>query len=239
MIQIDGLTFYYPTAQAATLQNLCIQIPAGARCLLLGRNGAGKSTLLRILGGKHMVTEQSARIFDRSAFHDTSLANEVAYVGGNFEVKVDVYVHEMLARRQPLDDARLKMLLQILDVNPNWRMHQLSDGQRRRVQLLLVLIHPKQVLLLDEVTKDLDLIGRADFISFLKQESEQHGVAILFATHILDRLDEWATHLLHIEQGRIQRFGQVSEIGDLSALKAQNHPYPLFELVDRWFRQTV
>lgn len=44
-----------------------------------------------------------------------------------------------------VDPARRARLMQVLDIDPEWRMHRVSDGQRRRVQICLGLLHPFQV----------------------------------------------------------------------------------------------
>jgi CCR4-NOT complex subunit CAF16 len=62
-----------------------------------------------------------------------------------------------------------------MDVDINWRMHQVSDGQRRRVQIVLGLLMPWDVLLLDEVTVDLDVVVRSNLLNFLKRETETRG----------------------------------------------------------------
>jgi len=74
---------------------------------------------------------------------------------------------------------RTELLLHVLDVDVKWRMHQISDGQRRRVQLVMGLLHPWELLLLDEVTVDLDVVARADFLNFLKIETEERGCTIV------------------------------------------------------------
>jgi CCR4-NOT complex subunit CAF16 len=55
-----------------------------------------------------------------------------------------------------------------------------SDGQRRRVQLLLGLIRPFKILLLDEVTVSLDVVVRQDLLRWLKRESETRGALVAF-----------------------------------------------------------
>lgn len=60
-------------------------------------------------------------------------------------------------------------------------MHQISDGERRRVQLCMGLMGEWDVLLLDEVTVDLDVLVRADLIDFLISESETRGATIVCA----------------------------------------------------------
>lgn len=58
-------------------------------------------------------------------------------------------------------------------------MHQISDGERRRVQLCMGLMTSWDVLLLDEVTVDLDVLVRADLLEFLIEESETRGATIV------------------------------------------------------------
>ena len=74
----------------------------------------------------------------------------------------------MMKSTQDAFPERREMLMQLLCINPEWRMHQLSDGQRRRVQIFLQLLRPSEILLLDEITTDLDVITRQDFLQFLK-----------------------------------------------------------------------
>jgi CCR4-NOT complex subunit CAF16 len=74
----------------------------------------------------------------------------------------------MMKSTQDAFPERRAMLIKLLCINPAWRMHQLSDGQRRRVQIFLQLLRPSEILLLDEITTDLDVITRQDFLQFLK-----------------------------------------------------------------------
>ena len=57
-------------------------------------------------------------------------------------------------------------------------MHQISDGQRRRVQIFLGLIRPFKILLMDEVTVSLDVVVRQDLLRWLRKESEQRGTCL-------------------------------------------------------------
>ena len=62
-------------------------------------------------------------------------------------------------------------------------MHQISDGERRRVQLCMGLMTEWDVLLLDEVTVDLDVLVRSELIDYLVQESETRGATIVCTLH--------------------------------------------------------
>lgn len=58
-----------------------------------------------------------------------------------------------------------------------------TKGQRRRVQLVMGLLQPWDLLLLDEVTVDLDVLVRADFLEYLREETEQRGATIVRNKH--------------------------------------------------------
>lgn len=224
-VEVRGLTFKYAKDPRIALSDVTFTLRRGARCLLLGRNGAGKSTLLHVLAGKHMVREEVVRVLGRPAFHDTSLAARVAFLGGPFPFDVDITVGEVLDRTPFIDQARLARLLEVLGVDTTWHMHRVSDGQRRRVQILLGLLRPPELLLLDEVTTDLDLIARQDLLDFLRKDTDERGATVLYATHILDGLDDWATELALIHQGRM-----------LHHLPVTDAERPLFRYVERWLR---
>lgn len=108
--------------------------------------------------------------------------------------------------------ARREELVRILDVDESWRMHMVSDGERRRVQLCMGLVRPWKVLLLDEVTVDLDVLARHRFLAFLKRETEREGAMVLYATHIMDGLGGWPTHLVRMTMGEVRLFGRVEEL---------------------------
>ena len=60
-----------------------------------------------------------------------------------------------------------------------------------------------QVLLLDEITVDMDVVGRLDLLAFFEQECAERGASIVYATHIFDGLESWITHLAYVENGRL------------------------------------
>jgi CCR4-NOT complex subunit CAF16 len=228
VIEVKGLVFRYRGAPSAVLDGLDLTIERGRRVLMIGANGAGKTTLMRVLAGKHMVDQHTVRVLGSSAFHDPNLSGRIEMLGGRFPFEVDLQVAEILERQVGIDPARRARLIDVLGVDRDWHMHAVSDGQRRRVQLLLGLMRPREVLLLDEITTDLDLIARADLLQFLREESEG-GATIVYATHIFDTLDQWATDLVYLVRGR------VAYAGPLAAVMEAN--LPLVQLVERWLRR--
>ncbi|KAM3229303.1 hypothetical protein ACQJBY_060280 [Aegilops geniculata] len=127
----------------------------------------------------------------------------------------------------------LEMLLHlnyILDVDLTWRMHKASDGQRRRVQICMGLLKPFKVLLLDEITVDLDVLARANLLTYLKKECAEQGATIIYATHIFDGLDDWPTHIVYVAHGKLQLALPLEKVKEMSQLS-------LMRTVERWLRK--
>ncbi|KAG0458623.1 hypothetical protein HPP92_021751 [Vanilla planifolia] len=241
-IQVTGMQFSYD-GQPPLFARFNLEISPGSRCLLVGSNGSGKTTLLRILAGKHMVGGRDVvRIQNCSAFHDTHLvcSGDLAYLGeswsktigsaGDVPLQGDFSAEHMIFGVDGVDPARREKLIDLLDIDLQWRMHKVSDGQRRRVQICMGLLQPYKVLLLDEVTVDLDVVTRMDLLDFFKEECEQRGATIVYATHIFDGLETWATNLAYIQHGILIRVAKLNDIFELV------EGVKLLDVVESWLR---
>ena len=172
-----------------------------------------------------MCNESAVRVLGRAAFEDTTLSAELALLTGNWTHTVSFVGHNVpyqamevsrlvASNAVGVDPARVERLVKLLEIDTTWNLTMVSDGQRRRVQILCKLIKPFRVLLLDEITTDLDLIARHDLLQFLREESEQRGVTILYCTHIFDGLDGWGTHIAYVKTGEMVFCEPVSTLGE-------------------------
>merc|ERR1712127_1025885 len=216
----------------------------------IGANGSGKSTLMRILAGRHLSKpENGIKVLGLNAFRDTKLnfhrayldcdwgMTSIAFVGASVPLMADIPVHGMMTKLQNSYPERRDELVEMLGIDVNWRMHQLSDGQRRRVQLLLGLVRPFKLLLLDEVTVSLDVCVRQDLLKWLTKETEERGATIIYATHIFDGLDDWATDLFYLtDSGACGWQGKMTDLSVYQELKAKNHPAKMLAIADHWLR---
>ncbi|CAO1630370.1 unnamed protein product [Parajaminaea phylloscopi] len=209
-IQVTDLTYSFQPHLEPSLINVNLTLPKGSRTLLIGANGAGKSTLLRLLAGKRLVSTSKDRapvlVFGKDVFNSPPAG--ITYLGTEWAmnpvVRSDIVVEDFLNSVGGYrHKERRDILLDLLDVDLKWRMHAISDGERRRVQLCMGLMTPWTVLLLDEVTVDLDVQVRSDLLAFLKQETEQRGATIVYATHIFDGLHDFPSHVAHMRLGEM------------------------------------
>lgn len=248
-VRVRGLSFQYSVKTPFVLRDISFELGSGQRLLLIGDNGAGKTTLLRVLSGRHLYSEGDVTILGRDTFHDTTLNFErvymgcdwgrrtVAFAGYGCPIQADVKVSDMMKDVQAAFPERKAMLVKLLGVNLEWRMHQVSDGQRRRVQIFLQLLRPSRVLLLDEITTDLDVITRADFLEYLRRDSVENGTTIIYATHIFDGLNDWFTHLAYMNDGTVTRYHTRDNCEDFLTRVRSGETSPLLKTVEGWLRQ--
>jgi len=130
--------------------------------------------------------------------------------------------------------TRCQHLREILQVSFDWMINDLSDGQRRRCQLLEILCTPRPVYLMDEITSDLDIFAREGILNFLRAETDIRGATVFYCTHIFDHLDGWASHLLHMSKGTVVRACAMEDIPEYGKLVADGDLTPLYSLIRGW-----
>jgi len=232
-LEAKNLSYSYAGGQPQ-LANVSFSFDRGARILVVGANGAGKSTLLSILGGKRMIPRGLATVLGKDAFNDPAVAKDVMYCGDWWRTNffMNLRVSDLLG--EVCGTSRCRHLVDVLQVDLDWKINEISDGQRRRCQLLELLATPRPMYLMDEITSDLDLFAREGIIGFMRAECEIRGATIFYCTHIFDHLEGWATHLLHLSKGEVVRYCDMGEVSEYAGLVSQGDPTPLYSLVRRW-----
>lgn len=170
VVSIKNLHFQYDAGKPNISGLNCI-IPQNAKVILVGANGAGKSTLLRILTGQIFMglDYDELDINGTEKPHDQS--NGVAYLGGAWKRRrtgfdgvcpytMDIAARDMMAKWQEENLERRDELVRVLGINLDWRMHECSDGQRKKVRIMIKLLRPFQLCVIDEFTADLDIFSR-------------------------------------------------------------------------------
>ena len=224
-VDIDQLTFSYDNIPF--FQDLSLQLSTNECYVLSGLNGCGKSTLLKILGGKVLCTHDKVRIFGKDPFRDTSsnrdilfVNNEwgnrtVAYSGYDVPLQSSLQVKDMMVKLKETYPERNTELLRVLGVNPEWHLNGVSEGQRKRVQLYLNLLHPFRLCLLDEITVNLDLLVKHRLMEYLKKETRERKCCIVYVTHIFDGLESWATRLIYMRKDKGLEIHPMGEIDNM------------------------
>lgn len=224
-VDIDQLTFSYDNVPF--FQDLSLKLYTNECYVLSGLNGCGKSSLLKILGGKVLCSHDKVRVFGKDPFRDTSsnqdilfVNNEwgnrtVAYSGYDVPLQSSLQVKDMMVKLKETYPERNTELLRVLGVNPEWHLNGVSEGQRKRVQLYLNLLHPFRLCLLDEITVNLDLLVKHRLMEYLKKETQERQCCIVYVTHIFDGLENWATQLVYMRKDKGLELHPMGKIDNL------------------------
>ena len=209
-IDVKNLHFSYENKKI--FENLNIEFKKGKKYIIVGLNGCGKSTLLKLIAGKTLCTYDSIKVLNKDPFRDTSLNNNIAFLDNNWgmtsvafagyslPLQSGLKVGDMMVKLKETFPDRNKELIDVLNINTEWKLNCISEGQRKRVQLYLNLIKPFDICLLDEITVNLDIIIKDRFMNYLKKECEKNNSCIIYITHIFDGLDNWCDNLLYLKQ---------------------------------------
>merc|ERR1712194_203247 len=212
-IVVKNLSFSY-IKNKPTITNLNLTVPPNSKVLLVGANGAGKSTLIRMLTGQIWTGME----YDEFSINGTSKPNDqhngVTYLGsawkrqqtafeGMCPYTVDCAASQMFEKWQAEHQDRRDELVKCLGIDLNWRMNECSDGQRKKVRIMIKLLRPFQVCIIDEFAADLDILSRSHFFDYLSRECAARGASVVYATHIFDQADAWASHICFMQLDRV------------------------------------
>lgn len=212
IINVNKVNFQYSATSQVSLADINLNVHLGDRILVIGHNGSGKSTLLSLLAGRRMPQTGSVRVLNCDPFDDTSMAQHIALIGAPWPPEaVFGNTVDRVAAPAPVPE-RKAAIADALHLRLTRYVDKMSSGEKRRVQILHGLLHPATVYLLDECSTDIDVAERRTVLDLVRTECEERHGCCLYATHILDRIQGWATHLLLVENGRIVEFKAVAEL---------------------------
>ncbi|MFF2387490.1 ABC-F family ATP-binding cassette domain-containing protein [Agromyces sp. NPDC058104] len=167
VVDLLDVSVVYPSAESATgtktvLHELEWRIAPGERTGILGVNGAGKSTLLGLVTGA--VEPTTGRVKRGKTVRIATLSQELAELAEWADERVSAVVAEQRAsytvgagsKAVELTPGQLLERLGFTSAQLSTPVKNLSGGQKRRLQLLLILLQEPNVLILDEPTNDLD-----------------------------------------------------------------------------------
>jgi len=106
---------------------------------------------------------------------------------------------------------RINELAEILDLDLNRKIDDLSFGNRKKVGIIQGLLHSPRLIILDEPTGGLDPLMQQNFFSLLREENKK-GCTILFSSHILNEVQKMCKRVAIIKEGRIIKLENVSNL---------------------------
>ena len=215
-VSLRGLVKTFTSAQGPVraVRGVDLEISPGETVALLGPNGAGKSTTIDMLLGLSKPDAGEVSLFGMTP----ARAVEAGLVGAMLqtgELVQNLTVRELVTMMaslypRPLDVQTAMELTGVADISGQ-RTNKLSGGQTQRVRAALALVANTDLLVLDEPTVAMDVEGRRQFWTFMREVAAS-GKTIVFATHYLEEADAYADRIVLMARGRIVADGPTTEI---------------------------
>ncbi len=215
ILSMQHITKIYPNGFVAN-QDVNFTVRKGEIHGLVGENGAGKTTLMKVLFGQETPEEGTIYLAGKESKIDSPLKAldcGIGMVHQHFMLVQSLTVAEnMVLGNEPVKGIRFNKAEAIrqaaevserfdLPVNPKAVIRDLSVGYKQRVEILKMLLHGAQILLLDEPTAVLTPQETRELFVQLKQLREK-GFSIVFISHKLNEVKEICDRITVLRAGQ-------------------------------------
>ncbi|MDN4075081.1 ABC transporter ATP-binding protein [Fictibacillus terranigra] len=219
VIEIKNLTKRYGNARG--IEDISFHVEEGEIFGFIGPNGAGKSTTLRTLLSIIFPTSGSATIFGKDVIkHGPEIKKQIGYLPSEVfyydKMKVKDLLNYSASFYKKDCRKRIHELAEIMDLNLNKRIEDLSYGNRKKVGIVQGMLHEPKLIILDEPTGGLDPLMQQKFFDLLKEENKK-GATILFSSHILSEVQKMCDRVAIIKEG------ELITVEKISTLQENNH----------------
>ena len=221
ILEVRELRKTYRKAKKPTLEHLSFEVEAGSIYAFVGPNGAGKTTTIRILATLLGFERGEVRIGGyRVDTHPRDVRRLLGYIPDEFGLYKKMRVWEYLeffAQCYGVPAAQHRQMVgDLLDLvglskRADDSLAELSRGMRQRLSVARALVHDPQLIVADEPAAGLDPRARVELREIFRVLQEM-GKTIFLSSHVLRELDDIATHIGILEEGRLVTTGTVDEI---------------------------
>src|SRR5271170_5764900 len=219
IVRINGLTKSFGSKIA--LKHVTFSVPSGQICGLLGPNGAGKTTLFRLLMGILKATSGNILVDGLDAFEDRVetkrrigfLPDEpvfYSYLSARETLELSAAMHGLDVKATMEQIAPVAARLRLGADMDNFA-DDFSRGMKKKLGLLLAILHQPKLLILDEPTNGLDVESTHLFYDLIL-DLALRGTTVLFSTHLMDHVARLCSHVVIINEGAVIAKGSLPEI---------------------------
>ncbi|MFX1290131.1 MAG: ATP-binding cassette domain-containing protein [Promethearchaeota archaeon] len=203
------------------LDNISFEVQKGDIFGYIGPNGAGKTTTIKILVG--LITDFDGKV---SVYRDNVLTNRknlhkiIGYhpqEAGFQEWRTIDHAYKSFGRLSGLTsyylENRINDILDLIGLTDfrYKKITHLSGGMLQKLRLGQALLHEPEILVLDEPLSGLDPTSRFQFKGIIRELAKK-GITILFSSHILSDVQDIASKIGILNQGKVMKIGSPEEL---------------------------
>ncbi|PJF32582.1 MAG: ABC transporter [Phototrophicales bacterium] len=219
IIHTEALTKTYGVGTKkpfTALSNLNLNVVEGEIMGFLGPNGAGKTTTIRMLLDFIRPTSGHAQIFGKDVHeHSVDIHRRIGYLPAELnlwknETSINIVRYFMRVRGGG-DMAYVKQLAEQLEFDLNKRIRDYSTGNKRKIGLILALMHHPDLLILDEPTSGLDPLMQQVF-NQLMLDFKAQGKTVFLSSHVLGEVQEICDRVAILRHGKLETVETVKNL---------------------------
>ncbi|MBL7863028.1 MAG: ABC transporter ATP-binding protein [Cyclobacteriaceae bacterium] len=233
MISIDQISKNFGALPA--LDQISLALNAGKSYALIGPNGSGKTTLIKGILGLVIPTSGHIYFDGKSINRDWKYREKIGYMPQIGRYPENMRIGQLIDMMKNIRQDKPKIDEDLIDAFKLYkiydkRIHALSGGTRQKVSASLAFMFHAPVLILDEPTAGLDPVS----VELLKEKiihEKRMGKLLIITSHILSDLDEIATEMVYMFEGKIQYNNSIE------ALKSETNETKLNKAIATLIRQ--
>jgi zinc transport system ATP-binding protein len=199
IIEIKNLSFSFGNYQA--LDDISFNVKKGEIVAIIGPNGSGKTTLLNIIIGNYKPQIGSVLIKKQLP---KKVRQKIGYVPQKFQFdrEIPITVYEFMALEKcEQDNHRPRHIKKILEQvglknKQKQKLGSLSGGQFQRVMIARALLHEKDILIFDEPSSGIDIVGEQTIYDLIKDINQTRKTTCLIVSHELNIVNKYADNVL-------------------------------------------
>lgn len=176
---------------------------------LVGHNGVGKSTLLKLMSGILKPSMGGVFYENKNVFNEfEQVKTQIHYISSetNLYQELTIQEHSELVKNLYKDwnQEVFTELIEEFNLFLNIKIKTLSKGQLAKLKIALSLATEAKVILIDELTNDIDHTSRKYIFEQLNQYSFEKECLVIVATNILEDMEKYASHLIYLKNGHVK-----------------------------------
>lgn len=213
-MEIKDLTKTYGKKRG--VRNISFAVEEGDIFGFLGPNGAGKSTTIRSMLGMLHFTEGQIRLLQMDVKkQQKEILGQVGYMPSEAFIYPAMKVKEAIrfaAQARKRDCTKeAKRLCEILEMDVERKIGELSLGNRKKVSIVCAMQHKPKLLILDEPTSGLDPLMQEAFFQLLLEYNRQ-GTTVFLSSHVLSEVKKYCRHAAIVKEGALIRTDTVENL---------------------------
>lgn len=216
ILEIQQLTKYY--GDICGIKDLSLELKTGEIFGFIGPNGAGKSTTIRSI--MNLINKTSGEIIFQGQLltrDKVSLKKDIGYLPSEIYLYDDLTVKEILDYHESFYEADIhsnrQFLVAKLQLDESKKVEDLSLGNKKKLGIILAMMHEPKLLILDEPTSGLDPLMQEIFYDLLRAEKAK-GTTIFYSTHILREVNKICDRVGIIKDGVLLDIIDVKDIAN-------------------------